>query len=66
MDVTHLVEREMTHVQFARMNAGFDDHTQEHGNRIIFEQEHWYATGHSRGALHKRLAEMIIASRKDA
>jgi GNAT superfamily N-acetyltransferase len=29
-----IVEREMTDAEFARMNAGFDEHTLEHGNPL--------------------------------
>ena len=34
MNTIRLVEREMTDAEFARMNAGFDEHTHEHGNPI--------------------------------
>ena len=34
VDRISLVEREMTDAEFARMNAGFDEHTVEHGNPV--------------------------------
>ncbi len=34
MNSIHFCEREMTDVEFARMNAGFDEHTLEHGNPV--------------------------------
>jgi len=34
MSAISLIEREMTDAEFARMNAGFDEHTQEHGNPL--------------------------------
>ena len=34
MSSLHLIEREMTDAEFARMNAGFGEHTREHGNPL--------------------------------
>ncbi len=34
MNTISLVEREMTDAEFARMNAGFDEHTREHDNPV--------------------------------
>jgi GNAT superfamily N-acetyltransferase len=34
LNTIHYIEREMTDAEFARMNAGFDEHTIEHGNPI--------------------------------
>jgi GNAT superfamily N-acetyltransferase len=34
MSTIRFLEREMTEAEFARMNAGFDEHTLEHGNPI--------------------------------
>lgn len=34
MATLRIIEREMTDVEFARMNAGFDEHTVEHGGRV--------------------------------
>ena len=34
MTAIRLVEREMTDTEFARMNAGFDEHTVEHDNPV--------------------------------
>lgn len=34
MTAVSVVEREMTDAEFARMNAGFDEHTREHGNPV--------------------------------
>jgi len=38
----HIVEREMTAVEFARMNAGFDEHTIEHGDPIETSERHGF------------------------
>ncbi len=34
MSKTEFVEREMSDAEFARMNAGFNEHTLEHGNPV--------------------------------
>lgn len=34
MNAVSFVEREMTEAEFARMKAGFDEHTIEHGNAV--------------------------------
>lgn len=34
MSAIKVVEREMSDAEFARMNAGFDEHTREHGNPL--------------------------------
>ena len=34
MNEIEVVEREMSNAEFARMNAGFDEHTLEHGNPL--------------------------------
>lgn len=34
MTTIHFIERAMTEAEFARMNAGFDEHTIEHGNPV--------------------------------
>ena len=34
MSSLHIIEREMTEAEFARMNAGFDEHTLEQGNPL--------------------------------
>ena len=34
MNTISIVEREMTDAEFARMNAGFDEHTREHSNPL--------------------------------
>ena len=40
MDAISLVEREMTDAEFARMNAGFDEHTREQGNPLEISERH--------------------------
>lgn len=42
MDAISLVEREMTDAEFARMNAGFDEHTVEHGNPVQTSDRHGF------------------------
>src|SRR5688500_823783 len=37
-----LVEREMTEAEFARMNAGFDEHAIEHGNPVSPSQRYTF------------------------
>lgn len=34
MDAVSFIERELTEAEFARINAGFDEHTIEHGNPV--------------------------------
>ena len=40
MDTISLVERGMTDAEFARMNAGFDEHTREQDNPIEVSDRH--------------------------
>jgi GNAT superfamily N-acetyltransferase len=42
MDTIILHERDMTDLEFSRMNAGFDDHTIEHGNPILAPERHGF------------------------
>lgn len=42
MDTINLVEREMTDAEFARMNAGFDEHTREQGNPLETSERHGF------------------------
>ena len=37
-----LVEREMTEAEFSRMNAGFDEHSREHGNPVHHSQRYTF------------------------
>lgn len=60
MSAIHLQEREMTDAEFARMNAGFDEHTIEHGNPIESSERHGFVAldgetfiGCSSGLAHK-------------
>ena len=40
--MVHMVEREMTDAEFARMNAGFDEHTREQGNPLETSERHGF------------------------
>jgi GNAT superfamily N-acetyltransferase len=42
MDTVSFLEREMTEAEFARMNAGFDEHSIEHGNPIEHSERHGF------------------------
>ena len=42
MDTISFVEREMTESEFAGMNAGFDEHTLEHGNPSEQSERHGF------------------------
>jgi len=42
MNTTSLVEREMTDAEFARMNAGFDEHTREQGDPSETSERHGF------------------------
>ena len=42
MDTISIVEREMTESEFARMNAGFDEHTLKNGNPIEQSERHGF------------------------
>jgi len=41
-DAIHIVERAMTDAEFDRMNAGFDEHTLEHGNLLATSERHGF------------------------
>ena len=41
-EAIHFLAREMTDAEFARMNAGFDEHTIEHGNPIETSERHGF------------------------
>jgi len=42
MDTVNLIERGMTDIEFARMNAGFDEHTREQGNPLETSDRHGF------------------------
>ena len=42
MNTISLVERAMTDAEFARMNAGFDEHTREQGNPLEASERHGF------------------------
>ncbi len=42
MTTITLVEREMTEAEFSRMNAGFDEHSMEHGNPVRPSQRYTF------------------------
>ncbi len=42
MTTITLVEREMTEAEFSRMNAGFDEHSMEHGNPVHPSQRYTF------------------------
>jgi GNAT superfamily N-acetyltransferase len=42
MSTITLVEREMTEAEFSRMNAGFDEHSLEHGNPVYPSQRYTF------------------------
>lgn len=42
MKIIQIDEREMTEAEFARMNAGFDEHTLEFGNPIQTSERHGF------------------------
>lgn len=42
MNTIHVLEREMTEAEFARMNAGFNEHTIEHGNPVQTSERHGF------------------------
>ncbi len=42
MTTITLIEREMTEAEFSRMNAGFDEHSMEHGNPVRPSQRYTF------------------------
>ncbi len=40
MSSIRFIERDMTDAEFAQLNAGFDEHTIEHGNPIEIQERH--------------------------
>ena len=42
MSSIRFVERDMTEAEFTRLNAGFDEHTIEHGNPVEMEERHGF------------------------
>ncbi len=42
MNTVSLIERAMTDAEFARMNAGFDEHTREQGNPLETSERHGF------------------------